>query len=444
MLFDATIASIMAFDPQAALEIAERAFLIAHDADRDVQALAAAVLATSLISCGRAPEAVPLLEEARWLVEAPSAGAQPQQEAVRQLIWHFYVFLERYTEAGRLFDSSIDGARAAGAPSLLPVPLAFRAELRFRTGRWHDAYADAAESMRLAEETGPATQLSHSLATLARIEAGQGREEDCRAHCGRALELARRHGSDVILLYTGSALGLLELGLGEPARAIVELEPLARACAERGTKEPGGVPWGADLVEAYIRASRFDDAQEALASLEEAAHRTERVWALAASARCRGLLATEEAFDEWFTRALSWHDRTTTPFERARTELCYGERLRRARRLVEARRPLRDALRVFEELGARPWLERARVELRASGDAPRPSSGPDVEQLTAQELRVARIVAGGARNREAAAALFLSPKTIDFHLRNIYRKLDIRSRSELANVVAQGNGYAST
>lgn len=436
MLFDATIASVMAFDPQASLEIAERAFLIAHDADENVQALAKGVLATSMITRGRAVEALPLLEQARWLVEAPSAGADPQQ-AVRHFIWHFYIFLERYTEAARLFDSSIDGARAASAPSLLPFPLAFRAELRFRTGRWHDAYADAAESVRLAEETGQSTQLSHSLATLARIEAGQGREDDCRAHCARALDLARGHGSDAILVYTGSALGLLELGLGDPARSIVELEPLLRLYAERGVKEPGAVPWGADLVEAYIRASRLDDADSALASLEQEARRAERTWALAACARCRGLLVTEDAFDGWFSEALTWHERTSNAFERARTELCHGERLRRARRLVEARRPLHDAAAVFEALGARPWLERARVELRASGEAPRTPCGPNLEELTAQEIQVARVIAEGARNREAAAALFLSPKTIDFHLRNIYRKLGIRSRSELASLIAR-------
>ena len=118
-----------------------------------------------------------------------------------------------------------------------------------------------------------------------------------------------------------------------------------------------------------------------------------------------------------------------TPFERARTQLCFGERLRRARRRAEARTQLRAAVAQFDLLGARPWAERARVELRASGETARKRDPTSAEQLTAQELQVARIVANGASNREAAAALFVSPKTIDSHLSSAYRKLGIRSRT---------------
>jgi DNA-binding NarL/FixJ family response regulator len=124
------------------------------------------------------------------------------------------------------------------------------------------------------------------------------------------------------------------------------------------------------------------------------------------------------------------------PFERARTELCLGERRRRAGRRVDARVPLRAALSTFEELGARPWADRARAELRACGETrARPEPGP-LEELTPHELQVALVVARGATNREAAAELFLSPKTIDFHLRNVYRKLGLRSRAELARLLA--------
>ena len=117
-------------------------------------------------------------------------------------------------------------------------------------------------------------------------------------------------------------------------------------------------------------------------------------------------------------------------------ELAYGERLRRARRRTDARIQLRSALTAFERLGALPWAERAAVELRATGETVRSSDAARTDELTAQELEIARLVAGGATNREAATALFLSPKTIEAHLSRIYRKLRIRSRTELARRLA--------
>jgi len=172
------------------------------------------------------------------------------------------------------------------------------------------------------------------------------------------------------------------------------------------------------------------------------ARQTQRSWALAGAARCRGLLATEEQFEADFQRALELHEQTPTPFERARTELCLGERLRRARQRVDAREPLRSALETFERLGAAPWAERARAELAASGETSRRRDPYAAEQLTAQELQVALVVARGATNREAGAALFLSPKTIETHLSRVYRKLHVRSRTELAHLLASEGALA--
>jgi DNA-binding NarL/FixJ family response regulator len=125
-------------------------------------------------------------------------------------------------------------------------------------------------------------------------------------------------------------------------------------------------------------------------------------------------------------------------FEIARTHLCHGERLRRAGRRTDSRQALRRAIDGFERLGATPWATRAQVELRATGATPRRRrDDADRDQLTAHELQVARVVAGGASNREAAAALFLSHKTIEFHLAHIYRKLGVRTRTELAGLAAR-------
>ena len=128
------------------------------------------------------------------------------------------------------------------------------------------------------------------------------------------------------------------------------------------------------------------------------------------------------------------HGEATRPFERARTELAYGEFLRRARHRVQARDHLRAALDTFESLGAALWAERARVELRASVQTARRRDPSTRDELTAQELQIAQFVAQGLTNREVAAQLFLSPRTIDFHLRNVFRKLGISSRTQLARL----------
>jgi DNA-binding CsgD family transcriptional regulator len=191
-------------------------------------------------------------------------------------------------------------------------------------------------------------------------------------------------------------------------------------------------------VEAYVRAGRPAAARDALAALERQAEHTRGRWALGTSARCRGLLADDAQFDACFTTALEHVEAVANPFEIARTHLCHGERMRRAGRRIDARHALQLSLDGFDQLGAEPWATRAKIELRATGATPRRRRDAfDRDQLTAHELQVALIVAGGASNREAAAALFLSPKTIEFHLARIYRKLGVRTRTELAAVAAR-------
>jgi DNA-binding CsgD family transcriptional regulator len=193
------------------------------------------------------------------------------------------------------------------------------------------------------------------------------------------------------------------------------------------------IQFGPDLIEAYVRAGRGDDARRELEHFEAQTRASSRNWALAAAARCRGLLAADDGYEDAFLEALRLHEATPTPFERARTELCLGERLRRGRRRSDSRDRLRRALETFDRLGAAPWAERARSELRASGETARRGDPMAAEQLTPQELQVALVVARGATNKEAGATLFLSAKTIEAHLGRVYRKLGIRSRTELAN-----------
>jgi DNA-binding CsgD family transcriptional regulator len=150
----------------------------------------------------------------------------------------------------------------------------------------------------------------------------------------------------------------------------------------------------------------------------------------------RALLAADAEVRAGFEAALALHDGLPMPFERARTLLCFGERLRRARRRADAREPLKEALETFERLGARGWAERARTELRATGEQQTRRAETAAEQLTPHELQIAVLVSQGMTNREAAAALFLSPKTIEYHLGQIYRKLDVRGRAQLARLMA--------
>jgi len=154
-------------------------------------------------------------------------------------------------------------------------------------------------------------------------------------------------------------------------------------------------------------------------------------WARARAARCRGLLAAPGELESCFDEAIKLHECTPDGFETARTQLAYGARLRRTRRRVRARDQLRTALEIFERLGARPWADQAAAELAATGETARRRDVSTLDELTPQELQIARLLADGKTTRETAAAVFISPKTVEYHLRHIYSKLRIHSRDEL-------------
>jgi DNA-binding CsgD family transcriptional regulator len=152
-------------------------------------------------------------------------------------------------------------------------------------------------------------------------------------------------------------------------------------------------------------------------------------------ARCRAMLSADgDAADRLFCEALEHHADDVPAYERARTQLAYGERLRRERRKTESRTQLRAALDAFEGLGAALWAERARGELRATGETARKRDASTIDDLTPQELRIASLVAGGASNRDVAAQIFVSPKTVEYHLRKVFLKLGVASRIELARI----------
>jgi DNA-binding CsgD family transcriptional regulator len=350
---------------------------------------------------------------------------------------HASVWTERFERAEALFDRLIGSLRDVGAAGSLVYPLAARSHLDFRTGRWPAALAGADESVRLARETGQESLLAHGLGALAEVEAGLGRADAAREHANESVALCQAQGAPATAIYGYGALGLLELGLGNLEAARDHGLAAERAFGETEGDEPGVVRYAPDLIEALWRVGDADEVPARIDELTRQADRPLHSWTKAVVERLRGLMASDEEVDAHFARALELHAQTRQPFETARTQLLHGERLRRAKRRADARAPLSAALTVFERLGADPWTERTRAELRATG-GPTGSAAPAIatDELTAQELQIALQVAQGRTNREVAAALFLSAKTIEYHLGSIYRKLGIRRRGELAAVLA--------
>ena len=249
-----------------------------------------------------------------------------------------------------------------------------------------------------------------------------------------ALALSNRLGLGLSEVWALNALGDLELGQGRPDEALLRYEEQLAALQTRGIDDVDLWP-APELVEAYLRIGRADAAAEiALAFGREAAVKA-APWALARAARALGLVAAEDQFEAFFTEALARHAETLDDFEAARTHLAYGARLRRHRERVRAREELRQAIDMFDSLGAEPWSEIARMELAATGETVRRRDPASLTQLTPQELQIALLLAERRTTREAAAALFLSPKTVEYHLRSVYRKLGVATRDELATAM---------
>jgi DNA-binding CsgD family transcriptional regulator len=434
MLVEATFPCFITVRLGLGVETAERAYDLSQQGDGSARLAATLRLAEALAIAGNDARARQLHREC----ESELAHADPLVASqVLGTYGYFLMILEEYA-ASRAVLTRLDVALRRNAPGALPYPLGVLSELEFRTGHWRPAEAHAFEAVRLAKETGQANILGYTLACLARIEAATGKEREFKQHIGEALELAERFQSDSLVFFGGSGHALLLLPIGQYEEALRQLQPIAALLKERGDIDPSVLPWQPELVECCVHTGRHAEAEEHVAKLEGMAESTQRPWIVAVTARCRGLLAPKSTFEDDFATALHWHEKTPTPFERARTELALGERRRRIGRRSQAREPLRAALETFDRLGARRWADLARAELRASGDSTRPLAGTRSAELTPQELQVALVVARGATNREAAEQLFLSPKTIEYHLGHVYGKLRVRSRAELARRMARG------
>lgn len=226
-------------------------------------------------------------------------------------------------------------------------------------------------------------------------------------------------------------LGFLEVSLGNFAEALNALQPLLSRFEPASVTEIVSASYLPDAIEALVALGRLDEADPLIEALEDQGARLDRPWMLAVGARGRSMSFAARGdlvgAEQMIRQALLQHDRLPMPFERARTQLLLGQLLRRQRRRQLAAATLREAFATFEDLGAPLWSGRVAAELTRT-DASRTNSSE-----TPAELRVARLTASGMSNKDIASALFISPKTVEHNLSRIYRKLDVRTRAELAS-----------
>jgi DNA-binding CsgD family transcriptional regulator len=312
---------------------------------------------------------------------------------------------------------------------------------RARRGRRGKTMAGNAPANCVAERSPGDEELAirgWELLNRASIEALRGRESLCRGAAAQAGILGESIGLAIFDVAAEHVLGLLELSIGNLPVAAWHLSRCERIARALQLGDPHLVRFEPDLVEVLVATGRRGKAHSVAAALDARARSYRCTWALVAAARCRGLLADDSTFRIAFTIALELAETEGNPFERARTELCFGERLRRARRRAEARDHLSRALDTFRAIGATRWAERAVRELEASSPVARRRGDPsNIDDLTPQEQQTARILAQGATIREAATSLFLSPKTVEAHLGRAYRKLGVHNRAQLVAALAR-------
>ncbi|WP_435807874.1 AAA family ATPase [Streptomyces cyaneofuscatus] len=346
-----------------------------------------------------------------------------EEQAVRMLALTCGLLLGDDEAAHARASAEVRRCRSQALIGQLPYALDVLAQTHLLAGHHRDAEAAVTEAEEIARDTGMHRRLVRLGAVRARMAAIEGDARRVR-ELADATPPALRTGVDC-------ALVLLDLGLGDFGSALSRLDPPPPG--------PDRYTWlslstAADRIEAAVRLGQPERAEEALRHCESWARATTAPWAQAVALRCRALIDDRPGP---YAQALHLHEKGGRPFERARTELLYGEWLRRARRPNEARDVLRSALAAFERLRAEPWMRRAAAELRAAGErrvaARVPAENP-IDRLTPQELQVVRLARGGSSSREIAAQLFLSRRTVEHHLYKAYPKLGVGSRRELARL----------
>jgi DNA-binding CsgD family transcriptional regulator len=426
VLAEACVTQQILADGEKVLGTAERAVALAAGVEDDqVRRLAEFTRGWVLCFAGRPGEGIPIVQETSESLDRLGEELDPL-DLLRSAVT--FDWLERsragFHHAGR----AIARSRAEGAGGLLPYLLVQHAWHGTRAGLLDDGYAAASEALGLATEIDLRLPQMQALLILTAATARRGMERECLQYATEVVPMIEAAGSPTFRLWRLYSIGVLALALGRLDDAARDLEEAAEILDRYEFHSPSLVP-RSELVEVYARQGRRDDVEGAVA-LFEASPEAGSPLGLAAAARGRGLVAGED-FEQSFLEALAAHVLCDDRWSLARTRFAFGERLRRAGRRVDAREQLRLALDAFEEMGADTWAARAQAELKASGETLRRRRELEGEQLTPQELQIALHVARGLTNKEVGAALFLSHKTVEFHLGRIFRKLGMRARAEL-------------
>jgi DNA-binding CsgD family transcriptional regulator/tetratricopeptide (TPR) repeat protein len=372
------------------------------------------------------------------LEQAEAASAPADEEPIGRLpmldtslvAGVIFKWCDRLDEARLKLADRYRHALDRGDEASLPYLLYHFSQLECWAGKWDAAEEYALEACRAAEETRQQSMRPAALYSLALVRAHQGRLEDARHLANEALTLCERSGNTKVAPQAVSVLGFAALSLDDYQATHSHLGRLAEETAAIGLGEPGVVKFLPDEIEALAALGEIDLAKAYTRQLLTQGESRARPWALATGARCRAHLAAVdgdlETAQAVCQQALSAHQQLPMPFELGRTLLLKGIVERRARCKSAARTSLCQALSVFEQLGAPLWAGKARREL--SKIALRPTA----DGLTGTERRVAALIAQGRTNREVAAAMFLTENTVQTHLRHIFQKLGVRSRTELA------------
>lgn len=435
--------SIAGLDPPAAAHLlAETIVAGRHDAAlvgkafTRLRAITSPGEANILTASDPAVSAVEMLMRTHEWALSAGKGSGPLQGTLNAAV---YANLSGDYDAARDLGLSVAAeCRATGLISLLPFVHAVLGATEIQLGRFHDAAATATEGLQLAAATGQPLQAATLNGNLAWLAAVRGEEQRCRELGTQSVRSFAQTDNPTGGTWAEWALALLDLGAGRWDASLDRLETTARTPGHRAIAL---IYFAADQVEAATRLGQPDRAAQPMTRLTD--------WMNVASPqpaneavmlRCRALMDPGEAAEDYYLAALRLHAISGRSYPWARTELLYGEWLRRARRSSEARGVLHGALERFGHVGAALWADRARAELRAAGGkvsgTPAPAGG--VSRLTSQELQVVRLAAAGETNRDIAARLFLSPRTISHHLYRAFPKLGVTTRTELARLDLTG------
>ncbi|MBB3039293.1 helix-turn-helix transcriptional regulator [Hoyosella altamirensis] len=335
-----------------------------------------------------------------------------------------------FREAHDLAQMVESRARSDSAAGMLAAALPLLARTQLILGQLDDAQASAEEATTISRDIGARRHGLYVSNVLGHIAAIRGDVEACVRHTEEPLRRNIAPGN----MHALGARSLLDLGSGRYENAFTTLQSMMS-----GAGRQGAIASLPDLIEAAMRLGDRASAVEALEWFDAWALRLNQPWAESAALRCRALTAPDDAAGDLFAQSVQLHAHPGPPFEYARTNLLYGEWLRRQRQTTEARVYLRQAAETFARMRAKPWEERANAELRAAGGRVEGQPGEDkTSALTPQERQVVRLAATGLSNRDIAAQLFLSPRTVGYHLYKAYPKLGVTSRGELATAPGVG------